>query len=220
MLTVSDRYTYIFARTYGINEGLSNVCFIGLFVGVGLSTLLVPFVYRSTVKQLKRDGDDGSGRALARESRLYFAMIGAPALPIGLFWMGWTDYVSFRFWEMIAICINIVLQSSISIWSPLSASVLVGFSNICIFMSAYMYIIDSYEDYAASALTSVAMVRYIAAGGMTVAGIPMYENLGTHWTLTILGIISALAVPIPYVMYHWGAKLRRCSKWAAAAERV
>lgn len=95
MLTVSARYTYIFARTYGINEGLSNVCFIGLLVGVCLSTLLVPFVYRSTAKQLKRDGDDGSGKTLARESRLYFAMIGAPALPIGLFWMGWTDYVSF-----------------------------------------------------------------------------------------------------------------------------
>jgi len=188
---------------------------------VSLSILLVPFVYRSTSKQLKRDGDDGSGRALARESRLYFAMIGAPALPVGLLWMGWTDYVSFPvLGDDSSFCVNIVLQSSISIWSPLSASVLVGFSNICIFMSAYMYIIDSYEDYAASALTSVAMVRYFAAGGMTVVGIPMYENLGTHWTLTVLGIISALAVPIPYVMYHWGSKLRRSSKWAAAAEEI
>jgi hypothetical protein len=35
-------------------------------------------------------------------------------------------------------------------------------------MSAYMYIIDSYEAYAASALTFVALVRYVAAGGMTV----------------------------------------------------
>jgi hypothetical protein len=96
LFTFLDGYPYIFAQTYGINEGLSNICFLGLFVGILLVVTLVPFVYRSTVKQLERDGDDGSGKAIFRESRLYFAMVGAPALPIGLFWMGWTDYVSIR----------------------------------------------------------------------------------------------------------------------------
>lgn len=59
-----------------------------------MSMLLVPILYKRTQKQLKRDGDDGSGKVLNRESRLFFAMIGAPALPIGLFWMAWTDFVS------------------------------------------------------------------------------------------------------------------------------
>jgi hypothetical protein len=77
-----------------------------------------------------------------------------------------------------------------------------------------MYMIDSYEAYAASALTFVALVRYIAAGGMTVVGIPMYENLGTHWTMTVLACISALAVPIPYVLYWYGQNIRTRSKWA------
>lgn len=76
-----------------------------------------------------------------------------------------------------------------------------------------MYIIDSYQQYAASALTFVALVRYLAAGGMTVVGIPMYRNLGNHWTLTILGIISAVAMPIPYVLFRWGPSLRKRSKW-------
>jgi hypothetical protein len=81
-------------------------------------------------------------------------------------------------------------------------------------MSAYMYMIDSYEAYAASALTFVALIRYIAAGGMTVVGIPMYKNLGTHWTMTVLGCISVLAVPIPYVLYWYGLNIRMRSKWA------
>lgn len=55
---------------------------------------LVPIAYRRTANQLARDGDDGSGRMLNQESRLFFALIGAPFIPIGLFWMGWTDYVS------------------------------------------------------------------------------------------------------------------------------
>lgn len=91
---ISRSYPYIFAETFNINEGLSNICFLGLFIGTFLSVPLVPIAYRKTVRQLKRDNDDGSGKAIHRESRLYFALIGAPALPIGLFWMAWTDYVS------------------------------------------------------------------------------------------------------------------------------
>jgi hypothetical protein len=83
-------------------------------------------------------------------------------------------------------------------------------------MSAYMYVIDSYLHYAASALTFVALVRYLAAGGMTVVGIPMYKNLGVHWALTVLGVISVIATPIPYVLYIWGPNLRKRSKWATA----
>ncbi|KAJ9296668.1 hypothetical protein DTO271G3_4867 [Paecilomyces variotii] len=198
LFTFLDGYPSIFGRVHHINDGLANICFVGLWIGVLLSMFLVPILYKRTQRQLKKDGDDGSGKVLNRESRLFFAMVGAPALPIGLFWMGWTDF------------------SSISIWSPLVASVAVGFANICIFMSAYMYIIDSYLHYAASALTFTALVRYLAAGGMTVVGIPMYNNLGVHWALTVLGIISVVVTPIPYVLYIWGPNLRKRSRWATA----
>lgn len=43
---------------------------------------------------------------------------------------------------------------------------------------SYQYIIDVYESYAASALASITLIRYVAAGGMTVVGIPFYKNLG------------------------------------------
>lgn len=77
-----------------------------------------------------------------------------------------------------------------------------------------MYVIDSYEIYAASALTFVALVRYLAAGGMTVVGLPFYGNMGPHWTMTILGCLAALMAPIPYALYIWGHKVRKFSKYA------
>jgi hypothetical protein len=49
---------------------------------------------------------------------------------------------------------------------------------------------------------------------MTVVGIPCYENMGVHWTLTILGGISALLVPVPYVFYKYGKSIRARSKYA------
>ena len=192
------RYTFIFSEVYGINIGLTNIIFLGLFLGIVSALVLVPIVYAQTKRQLARDGDDGTGNKLDRESRLLFAMYGAPFLSIGLFWMGWTNY------------------PSISIWSPILASAVIGFGTISVFLSAYMYIIDAYETYAASALTFVALVRYIAAGGMTVAGIPMYENLGTHWTLTVLGCISLLVLPIPYAFYKWGTMVRNRSPYAVS----
>ena len=58
------------------------------------------------------------------------------------------------------------------------------------------------------------LIRYVAAGGMVEAAIPMYENLGVHWTCTILGCISALMVPVPYAFYKWGHRIRARSKYA------
>lgn len=93
LFTFLDGYPYIFEMTYGINTGLSNLCFLGLLIGIMSSGTMIPLVLHITKKQLARDGDDGTGKALNQETRLIFAMIGAPLIPIGLFWMGWTDYV-------------------------------------------------------------------------------------------------------------------------------
>jgi hypothetical protein len=81
-------------------------------------------------------------------------------------------------------------------------------------MTAYMYIIDSYEIYAASALTFLTLTRYLIAGGMTIAGVPFYKNVGHHWVLTILGCVSVLMTPIPYAFFRWGHRVRGRSKFA------
>ena len=75
-----------------------------------------------------------------------------------------------------------------------------------------MYIIEVYYTYAASALTFGAFSRYMVAGGMTVAAIPMYENLGVHWTMTLLGCISGVMAPVPFILYYYGHRVRSWSK--------
>lgn len=53
---------------------------------------------------------------------------------------------------------------------------------------------------------------------MILIEIRFYENLGVHWTLTILGAISALMVPVPYLLYFYGPKIRSYSKFAVNGE--
>jgi hypothetical protein len=80
-----------------------------------------------------------------------------------------------------------------------------------------MYVIDSYDAYAASALGFMTVSRYCAAGAMTVVGIPFYSNMGVHYTLTILGCISVVMTPLPYVFWKFGHVIRGWSKFAVNA---
>lgn len=140
-------YNFIFTETYGFTQGITGLSFIGIGIGLCFATLQVPLIYKRAKRDLAKIQQRG-GTRLPPEFRLLFSMFGAPAIPISMLWMGWTAYP----W--------------ISYWSPLVASVLFGYGILCVFISSYQYIIDSYESYAASALASVTLIRYVAAGGM------------------------------------------------------
>ncbi|RDW87607.1 MFS general substrate transporter-46 [Coleophoma crateriformis] len=198
LFTFLDGYSYIFGDTYGFSEGITGLAFVGMGIGFCCTAALVPLIHHWAKRELLAlQAKEGPTAKLAPEHRLHYAMLGAPAVPISLFWMGWTA------------------NPNISYWSPLVASVLFGYGILCIFISTYQYIIDSYELYAASALASLTVIRYVVAGGMVEVGIPFYGNLGVHWTLTIMGAISAVMVPVPYAFYKWGPKIRGYSKFAA-----
>ena len=224
LFTFLGGYPPIFHDVYGTSQGLTNLLFLAMFAGVLLVTALIPPIYKRTKRQAVMNIVSGEQFPIHPEYRLWFAMCGAPAIPISLFWMGWTDYVRHLFFLFLHVSpfsncrspqpTSDRSQSSISIWSPLLASALFGYGIITIFITAYLYVIDSYERYAASALAFVSLTRYVAAGGMSVVGIPFYKNIGTHWTLTSLGCISAVLVPTPYVLYRYGWAIRKRSRLA------
>ncbi|BCS13715.1 hypothetical protein ALUC_60271S [Aspergillus luchuensis] len=192
LFTFLEGYTYIFGDAYGLSEGLTNLCWAGMLVGIFPVIGVVPVVYSWTAKAYARDNS-----TIAPEMRLWYTMLGgAVAVPISLFWMGWTS------------------NPNISIWSPLVASVVFGYGITTIFIVAYMYLIDSYDAYSASALGFLVFTRYVVAGGVTVAGGPIYEALGVQYTLTILGSISAVMAMVPYLLYFYGPIIRRKSKYA------
>ncbi|KAB8201350.1 major facilitator superfamily domain-containing protein [Aspergillus parasiticus] len=243
LFTFFDGYPFIFQDVYGLSQGLTNIVWVAMYVGIAAAGLWVPVVYGWTKRefeaasssttsgtgvessvtgtdpnvnaegerqqqQQEQDPEPEGGREEQNtkkphptrpENRLWFAMLGAPFIPIGLFWMGWTDY------------------EKISIWSPILASTIFGFGTITVFISSYMYVIDSYDIYAASALGFMTVSRYCAAGGMTVVGIPFYHNLGVQYTLTILACISVLMTPVPYVFWFWGERIRGMSRFAVGS---
>ncbi|WPH04826.1 Hypothetical protein R9X50_00772300 [Acrodontium crateriforme] len=199
LFTFLDGYTYIFTEIHGVSQGITGLCFLGIIIGLFGATALVPLIYKWAKRDLELIREAGGDR-LPPEFRLWIAMLGgAIAIPVSLFWMGWTS------------------SPDISIWSPLAASVLFGYGILTVFIASYQYIIDSYEGFAASALASVTLIRYVAAGGMTIVGIPMYRNLGVHYTLTILASLGVALAPLPYLFYKFGPWIRAKSKYAINA---
>ncbi|GLA35879.1 hypothetical protein AnigIFM63309_001260 [Aspergillus niger] len=177
-------YADIFTDVHGMSQGLTNVVWVAIHRKQGLKG-------DGEVSEMGNETNvSEKPSTIQPEDRLWYAMMGAPAMTLSLFWMGWTDY------------------PSISVWSPIVGSAFFGFGSICIFISSYMYIIDTYEVYAASALGFMTSSRYCVAGGMTVVGVPFYHNMGVHWTLTILGIISAILTPVPYILWKFGPVVR------------
>lgn len=106
LFTFFDGYSFIFTDTHGLSQGLTNVVWVAMYIGIALAGLLVPLIYHWTKKDFTKaamaaKGADPTvdphaldGVHTQPEIRLWFAMFGAPAIPISLFWMGWTDFVS------------------------------------------------------------------------------------------------------------------------------
>ncbi|EXA31198.1 hypothetical protein FOVG_17516 [Fusarium oxysporum f. sp. pisi HDV247] len=189
LFTFFDGYPTIFQETYGLSTGMTFTLLAGITVGAACTAILGPIVHRKSVAT--KISTEQESRCVDPASRLWFAMLAAPGLPISLFWMGWTAF------------------SSISIWSPLAASVLFGFSITGIFIGVSMYIIDVYARFAASAMAFTYLARCLAAAAMTVVGIPLYDNLGRHWTLTLLGCISVILTPLPYIFFRFDSALQK-----------
>jgi MFS transporter, DHA1 family, multidrug resistance protein len=202
VFTFLDGFTFIFVDTYGFSDGLRGTTFLAIAVGVFLNVLTMPIFRKKYLKHLRdaeeaqdRTGPDEEG-VLEPEVRLWPAIFCAPLFPISLFWMAWTNY------------------ASISPGSDIGAACLFGFSLTGIFVSSYQYVIDSYETNSASVISSITFLRYIVAGGMVIADTPMYQGIGVHWTLTLMGCLGTVLVPMPFVFWKYGRKIRSNSKFA------
>ncbi|EAT83497.1 hypothetical protein SNOG_09305 [Parastagonospora nodorum SN15] len=189
-------FDYIFKRTYALDPLQEGACFASILLGATTFTLTTPLFYRQT----RRLTDHDLHAPINPEYRLWPAIATAPLLPISLFWLGWTNY------------------SHISIYSGLAACFCFGVVLNAMYVASYQYIIDSYGEHAAIALSSITMMRYIIAGGMVMAARPMYDGIGVHWTMTLLGCVATLLVPGPYLLRRWGGKLREKSRSAKGGE--
>ena len=91
---------------------------------------------------------------------------------------------------------------------PILAGLPFGIGNGLVFIYSTNSIAGSYTVYAASALAGNSIVRYGLAGILPLAGFKMYSTLGANWAGTMLALIEVILIPIPFIFYKYGHKIR------------
>ncbi|RXG43604.1 hypothetical protein VDGE_01203 [Verticillium dahliae] len=191
-------FTTVFMQYYGFTAGTSGLSFLGM--GVGSMFGLVFFsVYSDRYLKSRAARADAAADAANRpregmkpEYRLVTLPWGAILLTIGLFWYGWSADEGRTHWIV-----------------PILGTAVAGFGNLLIFMSLQLYLVDAFSVYAASALAANTVARSLAGAFLPLAGLPMYEALGIGWGNTVLGIISAVMIPVAYAIIRYGQHLRQ-----------
>jgi hypothetical protein len=128
-------------------------------------------------------------------------MVGACAVPIGLFWFAWTNGPSVH-WIV-----------SIIAGAPF------GFGMVLIFLGIMNYLIDSYTIFAASVLAANSVLRSLFGAAFPLFTSQMYSNLGIHWASTVPAFLALACVPFPFLFYKYGARIRVSCKYAAESEK-
>ncbi|KKY17760.1 putative mfs dha1 multidrug resistance protein [Phaeomoniella chlamydospora] len=82
---------------------------------------------------------------------------------------------------------------------------------IAVSLFCLSYIVDVYGIHAASALSAVAVLRCLGGAFLPLAGRPMYNALGIGWGNSLLGFISVGLMPLNFLLWRYGGKIR--TKW-------
>jgi MFS family permease len=191
---------------YNFSTGQSGLVFLGIAVGTGTSAIIVividRLIYVPKARQWIANGTAATGPSLPPEERMYAAMVGSILLPTSLFWFAWTA------------------RSSIHWIVPILACIPFGCGNLLVFGSATLYQIDTYGSLSgASAIAANGILRYILGAVFPLFTVQMYEALGVAWATSLLAFITLALLPIPWILFKYGATIREKSKYAITAEQ-
>ncbi|KAH8129158.1 hypothetical protein ACSS6W_008536 [Trichoderma asperelloides] len=188
----------VFQETYNFNSHQNGLVFIALGIGALLATLTNVlcdrFIYTRKCAEAREKGETGH---IPPEERLYPALMGSFGVATGLFWFAWTA------------------RPSIHWISPILALIPFNWGNLCIFATSITYMIDCYgARYGASALSANAFTRYVFAAAFPLFIIQMYDKLTTKWAASLLGFIAIGLIPIPWILFRFGARIRQKTRYA------
>lgn len=166
----------------GTTTELPNVSlFLGVFIGC-IGNMIWAMKYATIVQNNK-------GNAIP-EQRLPIMMMLGWLMPAGIFVFGWTSY------------------SNISWVIPCLGIFMIGCGFISIFQGCLNYLVDTYPNFAASAIAANTFLRSVSAASFPLFARQLFVNLGVHWGSSLIGFIALGMIPIPYILYIFAESIR------------
>lgn len=188
---------YVFEGVYGFSIEQTGLVYISIVVGclLGFATIVLCDVlfYRPQIPK-------HPPHQVPPEWRLAPAMAGSFLIPLGVLWFGWTAEAEAH-WA-----------------SPAVAIMPFAWGNLCLFVSTMQYTVDAYHGTTvASAASANSLARYGLAGAFPLFTIQMYERLGIGWASSLLGLVAVALLPVPWVLFRFGRRIRAKSRYETAS---
>lgn len=185
-------FPFIFGHTRGWSKVVASLPFLALIVGIAFGAL---FNIKCQNFYLRKVASNHG--QTCPEARLPPMMAGAVSLTAGLFVMGTTAEVRFP-------------------WiAPVIAAALMGFGFFTIFQAAVNYLVDTFPAYAASAVAANTLLRSLMASIFPPITQRIYDRLGVQWATLMLGFTALAMVPIPWLFYFFGKRIRARGRWSS-----
>ncbi|PVI05589.1 MFS general substrate transporter [Periconia macrospinosa] len=181
----------IFGEGRGWSPVVATLPFLALFIGALIGCCA------NIYNQLRYNvAYRAAGNRPVPEMRLPPMMVGSFLFSGGQFLTGWTAQPNIHW---IVPCIGIGM---------------LGTGFFMIFQAALNYLVDTFTLYAASAVAANTFLRSCFAGAFPLVVGPMYHNIGVGPGSSITGGFAALLIPVPFVFFAFGKRIRRASKWS------
>ncbi|KAL1869197.1 hypothetical protein VTK73DRAFT_3198 [Phialemonium thermophilum] len=177
----------VFQEQYGWSIGITGLVYICLGAGNFAGWGVVTATSDKTVVRLTKANNGVFEPEMRLTTTIYFGFF----LPITFFWYGWTAYYKTH-------------------WiAPVLSFFPFSFGIIGLFLPIITYLVDCYPMYAASAVAANTVFRSLVGALLPLAGPSMYQSLGLGWGNSLLGFICVGMIPVPLLIYKFGAKLRK-----------
>ncbi|KAG1834348.1 major facilitator superfamily domain-containing protein [Suillus subluteus] len=173
-----------FQNIYGFGVGETGSIFATIAIGSLLGYLANIYEERLYKKYVHRKG---------QEARLYIACAACITLPTGMLIFAWTA------------------RPDIPWIVPLIGLTLFMASTFVIYQVVFIYLADCYGPYASSALAGQSLCRNSLSTIFPLFTSQMNDLLTYKWAGTVFALIAAIMIPIPYILFFYGSRIRGCS---------
>ncbi|KAI2636857.1 MFS general substrate transporter [Hypomontagnella submonticulosa] len=175
-----------FEKQYNWGTGISGLVFISIGLGYMVGLWAFSMLSDRTVVRLTK----ANGGTFKPEFRLTIMVWYSFLCPLAFFWYGWAAQTRTH-WIV-----------------PILGLFPLGFGVIGVFMPTQAYIIDAYPSYAASGIAAFTVLRSVIAAFLPLCGPVLFDNLGVGWGSSVLGFVGVAMIPIPMIIFKFGARLR------------
>ncbi|KAF2026014.1 MFS general substrate transporter [Setomelanomma holmii] len=161
-----------------------------LYLGPGLGFLFAVWFLVPRIDTVYKKLTARNKEKARPEFRLPLANIGAVFIPVSLFWFAWT------------------VEKHAHWFASISGTFFYGIGQVMILNCTQNYFIDSFEQYAASAIAAGAVFRSLVGGVIPLGAPALFEKLGYGWGISVFGFVSLVLAPAPILFYNFGEKIR------------